>query len=108
MNNLTISKKIHIILIASVSIGFLIIMINYFMSISSMKDDLYSNQEKSLREFFNSSIEDKESIGLTNALNIAKNYYVMDSLINNDRDVAIKGLNTLSQENLNKTQTIKT
>ena len=98
MNNLTISKKIHIILIASVSIGFLIIMINYFMSISSMKDDLYSNQEKSLREFFNSSIEDKESIGLTNALNIAKNYYVMDSLINNDRDVAIKGLNTLSQE----------
>ena len=63
-----------------------------------MKDELYTNHEKSLREFFNSSLEDKESIGLTNALNIAKNYYVMDALINNNRDVAIKGLNKLSQE----------
>ena len=98
MNDLTISKKIHIILISSVTIGFIIIMINYFMSTKEMKNELYAKQEKSLRSFFNSAIKDKENIGLTNALNIAKNYYVMSSLMNNDRQIAIEGLNNLSKE----------
>ncbi len=98
MNNLTISQKIHIPLIFSILLGFIIIVVNYFYSIDEMKDDTYATQEKSLRSVYNEALSSKYSIGLTNAINIAKNYSVVRALKENDRAVAIKGVKTISQE----------
>ncbi|MEA3371945.1 MAG: methyl-accepting chemotaxis protein [Campylobacterota bacterium] len=98
MNNLSISQKIHIPLIVSILIGFIIIIINYFYSINEMKDETYISQENSLRTVYKEAINGKYSIGLTNAINISKNYDVVRALKGNNREIAISGLNSLSKE----------
>ena len=98
MTNLSISKKIHIPLIASIVLGFIIIIINYIYSMGEMKDDVYSSQESKLRSFYHEAIKGKENIGLTNVINIAKNYDVIRALKENDREIAIKGLSSVSSE----------
>jgi methyl-accepting chemotaxis protein len=98
MSNLSISKKIHIPLIASIIFGFIIIIMNYFYSIDEMKKNVHKEQEKSLRSLYQESIKSKESIGLTNAINIAKNYDVIRALKENNRKIAIDGLGTISKE----------
>ena len=109
MKNLTISKKIHIVLIASIAVGLIIIIANYFISIETMEKELSIKQEKELRTFYTAAIDGKKSIGITNALNIAKNYYVIDALKNHHRETAIKGLQTVSSEfkSFTKYQNIK-
>ena len=97
-SNMSISKKIHIPLIVSILLGFLIIVGNYFYSIDGMKKDVYESEMKSLRLVYNNSISGKENIGLTNAINISKNYYIIRSLKENNRDLAIDGISTLSKE----------
>jgi len=51
-----------------------------------------------LSSFFNEAMDCKKSIGLTNAINIAKNYYVIESLKSNDRELAIRGLNEVAKD----------
>ena len=97
-NDLSISKKIHIPLVASIIFGFAVILVNYYYSMQDMKDNVYKNQEKTLRSSYKEAINSKESIGLTNAINIAKNYDVVRALKYNDRELAIKGLNLISKE----------
>jgi len=98
VNNISISKKIHIPLVLSVIIGFIIIIINYSYSIDAMKKDVYTTQEKDLRLVYLQAIKAKESIGLTNAINIAKNYNVIKALEYNNREIAIEGLNAVSKD----------
>jgi len=98
MNNLSISQKIHIPLILSILVGFVIIIINYFYSIDEMEEDTYTAQEKSLRSVYKEAINSKYNIGLTNAINIAKNYSVVRALKENNRTIAIDGLSTISKE----------
>ena len=98
MKDLSISKKIHIPLILSVLIGFVIILSNYFYSISVMEKDTFTKEEKDLRTFFKDAMASKKNIGITNAINIAKNHYVLEGLKNNNRDIAIKGLKNVSDE----------
>ncbi|MDD2448963.1 MAG: methyl-accepting chemotaxis protein [Sulfurimonas sp.] len=97
-NDLSISKKIHIPLIISVIIGFVIILVNYYYSMQDMKDNVYSSQEKMLRSSYKEAIKSKENIGLTNAINVAKNYDVVRALKYKDREIAIKGLGLISKE----------
>ncbi|EQB35366.1 hypothetical protein M947_08775 [Sulfurimonas hongkongensis] len=97
-NNLSIGKKIYIPLIASIVFGFIVILVNYYYSMRDMKDNVYKNQEKTLRSSYKEAINSKENIGLTNAINIAKNYDVVRALKYNDREIAIKGLNLISKE----------
>ncbi|MEA2072018.1 MAG: methyl-accepting chemotaxis protein [Campylobacterota bacterium] len=98
MKNLSISKKIHIPLAMSIIIGFMIILFNYVYSIKEMKEDVYSSQSKSLHLAYSQAIKAKENIGLTNAINISNNYDVVKALKENDRDIAIKGLGSVSSE----------
>ncbi|MEA1918030.1 MAG: cache domain-containing protein, partial [Campylobacterota bacterium] len=97
MNNMSIAKKVHIPLVATISIGFLIILINFFSSISTIKDEVYTTQSDILNDYFTAALESKESVCITNALNIANNYHVVNALKTADREVAIDGLNTLSK-----------
>ncbi|MCD6260003.1 MAG: CZB domain-containing protein [Helicobacteraceae bacterium] len=97
MSNLSISNKIHIPLIVSILIGFVVIMFNYFFSIEEMKTDVYKTEDSTLRSVYIDLLEGKKNIGLTNAINIADNYYAKKALLENDREVAIAGLNSLSK-----------
>ena len=98
MKSMSISTKIHIPLIVSIFVGFIIIMMNYFYSIDEMKSDVYTAQKKSLHLVYNEAIGLKENIGLTNAINISKNYAVVRALKEDDREIAINGLASVSKE----------
>lgn len=98
MSNLSISKKIHIPLILSIIFGFIIIIVNYFYSISEMKSDVYKEEAFSLNSFYSEAIKAKENIGLTNAINISKNNGVVSALQENDREMAIKGLASIASD----------
>ena len=63
-----------------------------------MKENVHKTQEKSLRSLYKESIQSKENIGLTNAINIAKNYDVIRALKENDRSIAVDGLGLISKE----------
>ena len=95
---MSISKKIHFPIIVAIVVGLVIIGINYFYSIKDIKLKVYTSQAKSLRTSFNEAMRSKENIGLTNAINIAKNYSVVRALKENNREIAIKGLASLSTE----------
>ncbi|KIM10083.1 MAG: chemotaxis protein [Sulfuricurvum sp. PC08-66] len=96
--NLSIAKKVHIPLIISILIGMGIILGNYYFSIQEMKETLYAQQDKSMRTFFDEAIEQKNSVAITNAINIAKNYYVIRALRDNNRQLAVDGLKSVSTE----------
>ena len=98
MSGLSISKKIHIPLVISILLGFIIIMLNYFFSIAEMKKDVYKAQSISLLSVYNEAMKSKKSIGLTNSINISKNYDVVRALKDNDRSIAIAGLGAISKE----------
>ena len=97
MNNLSISKKIHIPLVFSLLIGFVIILINYIYSIKEMKNDVYETEKKALHLVYTQALQGKESIGLTNAINISKNYDVIRALKEDNRSIAIQGLGSVSK-----------
>jgi len=98
MKGLSISQKIHIPLILSVVFGFMIILVNYYFSTDKMEIDTYNKEEKNLKSFFESAMQSKEDIGLTNAINISKNHYVIEALRDNNRQTAIDGLQKISDE----------
>jgi methyl-accepting chemotaxis protein len=98
LRSISIAKKVHIPLIASILIGFVIIIVNYFYSIDEMTENVYAKENTSLRLVYSQLLEAKKDIGLTNAINISKNYSVVRSLLDNDRNIAVKGLKSLSSE----------
>ncbi len=97
MNNLSISNKIDIPLILLLVIGLIIIVLDYNHTTNAMKVETYQKEEKSLRSFFESALQSKEDIGLSNAINIAENHYVIEGLKNNNREFAIEGLRHVTE-----------
>ena len=98
MKSLTISNKVHIPLVTSIVIGFIVVLINYIVSIKEMENDIYENQEKYLKSSFKEAMKIKENIALTNAINISKNYSVVRALSESNREIAIQGLVSISDE----------
>jgi len=98
MSEASISKKVHVPLIIAIVLGFVVITFNYFLSVDSIRTDVYTQQEESQNSFFNEALDNKKNIGLSNAINIAKNYYVIQSLKSKDRDLAIKGLGNITTD----------
>ena len=98
IKSMSISKKVHIPLILSILIGFAVILINYYQSIKDLKKDVYTSKVASLSIVFKQAMRAKEDIGLTNAINVSKNYSVVRSLMEHNRTIAINGLKNLSEE----------
>lgn len=96
--NMSINKKVHIPLIASIVIGMVIVLINYFYSVADIERDVYNAESKTLRSMYLEAVRSKENIGLTNAINISKNYSVVRALKENNRTIAVKGLSTISKD----------
>jgi len=98
MNNLSIAQKVHVPLIASIIIGFIVVLINYIISVHQIRDDIYASQSKEMTTIFNEAIEAKNSVGITNAIGISKNSTVVNGLISGDRESTLKSLKSLSKE----------
>ena len=98
LNSISISKKIHIPLVLSILVGFIVILVNYYYSIKDLEHDVYASESASLHLTYKQAMQAKKDIGLTNAINISHNYSVIRSLTENNRTIAINGLKNLSQE----------
>jgi len=97
-SNLSISKKIHYPLIASIIIGLVIVIGVSYFSIQTIKNEVYQNTKKSLVDIFNLKMQAKKDVGISNAVSLANNYYVIEALRSGDREFALKGLKHLGQE----------
>ena len=68
MNNLSIGQKVYIPLIASIVIGFVAVLINYWLSVDQLQKGVYETQAKEMKTVFDEAIESKKSVGLTNSI----------------------------------------
>lgn len=94
--NLSISKKIHIPLIAALLIGLTIIIVLSFRSIGQIEKDIYAKETRAMKTLFEEQMDQKTTVGVTNAISISKNYSVYRGLLEGDRELAIKGLRDLN------------
>ncbi len=95
---MTIAQKVHVPLIASIVIGFVVVLINYWISVDQIRNDIYTGQSKEMVTVFDEAIEAKNSVGITNAIGISKNSAVVNGLISGDREGTLKSLKSLSKE----------
>ncbi len=98
LQDLSIHKKVHLPLIASILIGLVIILVNYFRAIADIERHTYEQSAKELNSFFEDAFEAKNDVGLTNAIMIAQNFSVIEALKQNDRQMAIDGITRISDE----------
>lgn len=98
MNNLSIAQKVHIPLIASILIGFVVVLINYLLSVNQIREDIYTSQSKETTTVFEEAIDAKSSVGITNAISISKNNAIIEGLLSGDREGTLRNLKSLSKE----------
>ncbi|MDD5052234.1 MAG: methyl-accepting chemotaxis protein [Sulfuricurvum sp.] len=98
MNNLSIAQKVHIPLIASILIGFIVVLVNYWISVDQIKSDVYTTQSKEMTTIFNEAIDAKSSVGITNAIGISKNSTLVAGLASGQREDTLHALQSLSKE----------
>ena len=98
MNNLSIAQKVHVPLIASIIIGFVIVLINYWLSVDQIRSDVYTAQSKEMATAFDEAIESKKDVGITNAIGISKNSAIVNGLASSDRESTLNSLKSLSKE----------
>lgn len=97
LNSLTIAKKIYFAIITSLILSFVIVFIYLQNSINSIAKSVEETKTKELKNFVTEQIAGKENIGITNAINISKNKYIINSLAQEDREIAIKALEDVVQ-----------
>ena len=85
MNHWSISQKIYIPLFIGLLIGLFLIVFSSFLSVQDIEKSVYEKEKETLKVYVNNQLDGKYDIAITNAINIASNFYVIDSLVNNDR-----------------------
>jgi methyl-accepting chemotaxis protein len=79
-------------------IGFIIISFTAFSSISHVKDDIYTKETKNIDDYVEKALEEKFSVGLTNAIMLSKSSTFKDALISNDKNMALLEANVFMKE----------
>jgi len=95
MKNLSISNKIHVPLISAIIVGMILILVSAFISINDIEKSIYKSEENALEIYVKNQLSTKYNIGLTNAINISSNFNVVQALKNDDKKLAIDGLEKL-------------
>ena len=84
-SNMSISKKVHIPLIASVVLGILIVAVTSLVSIDKMKKDTYSEKVLDFKINLDNQIQSKNNVWLTNAMQLARNKAIINAFASGDR-----------------------
>lgn len=98
LKNLSIAQKIYIPLIALVIIGAAVVVYLLYGSMHNVETEVKESQKKSMSFVLHMKLDTKSQIGLTNAINLSFNKYIIDALQENNRSIAIAGLRELSNE----------
>jgi methyl-accepting chemotaxis protein len=94
-NGLTISKKVQIPLLLSILLSIALGLVNVYFSKISIKNETIDGYAKDLKQSLADSLDSKMDIDITNAINIASNINVINSLKSGNRDTAIIELDKL-------------
>jgi len=97
MHHLSISKKIYFPLITSIVLGMILLLFTTYGSVKKIEKEVYTKEQSSLNVYVNNQLRSKYDVALTNAITIASNYYVIESLVNKDRSIALEGLGHLAK-----------
>ena len=95
MKDLSISSKIYIPLISTIIIGMILVLASAFKSINDIEKSVYKSEKDTLEIYLKNQLTAKYNIGLTNAINISSNFNVVQALTNDDRKLAVDGLEKL-------------
>lgn len=98
LKNLSIAQKIYIPLITLVVIGATVVVYLLYGSIHDVETEVKASQKKSMGFVLQMKLDTKSQVGLTNAINLSFNKYIIDALEENNRSIAIEGLKELSSE----------
>ena len=96
--NLSITNKLHIPLLASLVIGFLIILSHYFYAVHQLDKQAEQKSEKLMEQFVDEQLRNKKDQLLSQAILLADNRYVVEGLRLNDRNLTLQGLNRVLAE----------
>ncbi len=92
-------KQLVIGVFAAIALFSIILVIPYyFYEINNLRDDVYKEGAKNMQTFYHLKMNEKQNIGLTNAINIANNQAVIQALKTNDRQLAINTLSRISKQ----------
>ena len=86
----SLSTKIHIPLIFSMVFGIIIIGTTAYFSIKDIKEDVYTKETHTMKEFMQESLAEKYSVGITNAIMLSQNTVLIDALVEDDKVMAYK------------------
>jgi len=92
-----IAKKIYIPLLFIVLVSIAMVGVLGYLSIKDIKNEVFKMTGGDLKKIFNLKMEAKKDVGITNAVAIANNYYVIEALKRDDVNLALRGLKRLSQ-----------
>lgn len=97
VRRISIKSKLYVPLTLFIVFGFLGIIYNYHVSLGGITQKTYEKEEIHLKDYFAQKLMAKEDVGISNAITIADNHFVIEGLEKHDRAIAIKGLDALSK-----------
>ena len=86
----SIAKKVHIPLVISMILGVIIVSTTAYYSVGDIEVDVYSKETKNIKDYMQSAISEKYAVGSTNALMLANNSVLIDSLVTKDKAKALE------------------
>lgn len=95
MKNHSISRKTYIPLLVSLVIGLAVILITAYFNIKEIEKDVHSNEQSTLKVYLENQLQGKYDVAITNAITVSSNYFVVEALLQDNRAIALKGLNDL-------------
>jgi len=95
---MSIKKKIYIPLLFIFILFLIVIAVNFISSESQIKSNVFERKSSELRTLFEKEYKVSKDVGLTNAVSLSQNSYIIDSLLDGSRESAIKGLGLLVAE----------
>lgn len=95
---ISVSTKIYIpLFILFVIIMGLTILIGA-RGVTEIKTDIYAGVADRVKLFYEQAIQEKSSVGVSNAISLSFNDNIKNSLLQNDRDLAIKAVKDMSKK----------
>lgn len=95
---MSIRKKFYIPLFIIFTLLLSALAVNFIFSIDKIKSNVYKDEAKNLRDFFHKEFKSIKDIGLTNAVGLSNNSYIIDALLDGARSKAIHGVELLLKE----------
>jgi len=96
--NITIGRKIHIPLVSSMLFGFVIVATTAYFSIDKIEQEVYIEEKHSMQNYLEDKLDEKFSVGITNAIMLSKNSVLEEALATKDRNLAFSEVKVFTDD----------